>query len=196
MYLPPLMLSYNTSFHKSVLNTPHYLTFGNDARLPNFPAPNLQRKFYCETTSDDLHRTLLYARDLARQHNEDAANKFKGNHDRKATQHNYKFGQLVLLDEHSFLHKNQKLAPKWSGPHRITKVKNDTNVELLLKNGKHLIVHVDRLKPYIMQPPTPDSHDDNSVNRGASLPPEVQNNDQLPEPRPNTPQNEEQFEEE
>ena len=113
MYLPPLMLSYNTSFHKSVLNTPHYLTFGNDARLPNFPAPDLRRKFYGETTSDNLHHTLLYARDLARRNNEDAAEKFKGYHDRKAAQHDFKFGQLVLLEEHSFLHKNQKLALKW-----------------------------------------------------------------------------------
>jgi hypothetical protein len=56
-----------------------------------------------------------------------------------------------LLDEHYFLNKNQKIAPKYSGPHLITKLKGDCNVELLLNNGKYTIVHVNRLKPYLSQ---------------------------------------------
>ncbi len=54
-----------------------------------------------------------------------------------------------MLDEHYFLDKNQKLAPKYSGPHLITKLKGNCNIELLLKNGKFAIVHVNRLKPYL-----------------------------------------------
>jgi hypothetical protein len=62
--------------------------------------------------------------------------------------------QLVLLDEHSFLAKIQKLAPKWSGPHKILRLKGDCNVELLLRhNNKKLITHVNRLKPYFVQKP-------------------------------------------
>jgi hypothetical protein len=57
--------------------------------------------------------------------------------------------QQVLLDEHYFLDKNQKLAAKYSGPHLITKLKGNCNVELLLANGKFAIVHVNRLKPYL-----------------------------------------------
>jgi hypothetical protein len=57
----------------------------------------------------------------------------------------------VLLDEHSFLHKNTKLAPKWSGPHRIHRLKGPVNIELLLKDKKkHLLVHVNRIKPYFV----------------------------------------------
>jgi hypothetical protein len=57
----------------------------------------------------------------------------------------------VLLDEHSFLAKNQKLAPKWSGPHKILRLKGERNVELLLRhNNKKLITHVNRLKPYFV----------------------------------------------
>ena len=144
------MFSYNTSFHRSILNTPFFLTNGQEPRLPSFPTPDLRRKLYGESTSTELHQSMLYARDLARGHNEAASEKFKENHDKKASPHNYQFHQLVLLDEHSFLHKNTKLAPKWSGPHHIIKVKTETNVELLLKSNKHLIVHVNRLKPYIV----------------------------------------------
>ena len=50
---------------------------------------------------------------------------------KKAEPHAFLPDQLVLLDEHSFLAKNQKLAPKWSGPHKILRLKGECNVELL-----------------------------------------------------------------
>jgi hypothetical protein len=55
------------------------------------------------------------------------------------------------MDEHSFLGKNQKLAPKWSGPHKILRLKGDCNVELQLKhNNRKTVVHANRLKPYFV----------------------------------------------
>ena len=65
----------------------------------------------------------MFARDTARRYNEEASDNYKSYYDKKAAPHNYKVHQLVLLDEHSFLGLNTKLAPKWSGPHHITKVK-------------------------------------------------------------------------
>ena len=147
-YLAPLMFSYNTSFHRSIKTTPHFLTYGQEPRLPSFPAPELRRKFYGESSSAELHQKLLYARDIARRNNELATDKATEYFNKSAEPHNYHTQQLVLLDEHSFLHKNTKLAPKWSGPHRIIRLKGTSNVELLLKNGKHLLVHANRLKPY------------------------------------------------
>jgi hypothetical protein len=47
-------------------------------------------------------------------------NESKEDHDQKVTVHYFQKRQLVLLDEHSFLYKNQKLTANWSGPHRIT----------------------------------------------------------------------------
>ena len=172
-YLAPLMFSYNTSFHKSILNSPYFLTYGIDPRLPNFPAPDLKRKFYGESTSAELHQAMLYARDLARRNNENASDNYRDYHNRKAASHNYKVGQLVLLDEHSFLHKNAKLAPKWTGPHRVVQVKNETNVELLLKNNKRLIIHVNRLKPYIVSAPeNPNKTDEKEPIHGTPNPEE------------------------
>ena len=54
-----------------------------------------------------------------------------------------------MLDEQSFLNKNTKLAPKFTGPHKILQLKGDTNAELQLKNGRKTIVHFNRLKPYV-----------------------------------------------
>jgi hypothetical protein len=145
------MLSYNTSFHRSIKNTPFFLTYGIEPRMPDFPGPELRRKFYGESSTDDLIRRLLLARDVARRNNEESTARAEDYYNSQASAHNFKVNQLVLLDEHSFLHKNTKLAPKWSGPHRITQLKGVNNAELLLKhNGKKLLVHVNRLKPYIM----------------------------------------------
>jgi hypothetical protein len=155
LYLPPLMFSYNTSFHRSIKTTPYFLTFGQEPRLPAFPAPDLQRKFYGESDSAELYQRLLYAREVARNNNQDITEQYKKDYDAKAAPHTYQVGQLVLLDEYNFLHKNRKLAAKYSGPHKIIALKHDANVELQLKDSfKKTIVHVNRLKPYRV--PLPD----------------------------------------
>jgi len=144
----PLMFAYNTSFHRSTKATPFFLTFGLEPRQPQFPGPDVRRKFYGESTTDELLHRLMTARDVARRNNEVVSAKNELYHNQRAEPHNFQKGQLVLLDEHSFLHKNAKLAPKWTGPHKIARLKNDNNVELKLKNGRSLITHVNRLKHY------------------------------------------------
>ncbi len=68
--------------------------------------------------------------------------------DAQAAPHKFLPQQLVLFDEHSFLHKNQKLAPKWLGPHKILLLKGDCNIEIQLKhNNRKAVVHANRLKP-------------------------------------------------
>jgi len=152
-YLAPLMFVYNTSFHRSIKTSPFFLTYGMEARQPNLPGPDLRRKFYGESTTDELLLRLLTARDVARRNNETTSSKTQADANRSTEAHTFKVGQLVLLDEHSFLHKNVKLAPNWSGPHTVLRLKNDNTVELKLKNGRVLITHASRLKPYFV--PTP-----------------------------------------
>jgi hypothetical protein len=148
------MFSYNTSFHRTIKTSPFFLTYGMEPRLPSLPTPDLRRKFYGESSTDDLIRKLLLTRDIARQNSEVASDEAERQFNKKAEPHAFLPDQLVLLDEHSFLAKNQKLAPKWSGPHKILRLKGDCNVELLLRhNNKKLITHVNRLKPYFVQKP-------------------------------------------
>ena len=156
-YLPPLMFVYNTSFHRSVKTTPFFLTFGMEPRHPSLPTPDVRRKFYGESSSDELMLRLLTARDVARRNNEDATETSQTDVNKRASPHAFSLGQLVLLDEHSFLGKNAKLAPKWTGPHRILKLKHENNVEIKLKTGRSLITHVNRLKPY--QVPLGETHE-------------------------------------
>ncbi len=125
-----------------------------EPRLPSLPTPDLRRKFYGKSSTDDLIRKLLLTHDIARKNSEVASDEADRQFNKKAEPHAFLPDQLVLLDEHSFLAKNKKLAPKWSGPHKILRLKGDCNVELLLRhNNKKLITHVNCLKPYFVQKP-------------------------------------------
>ena len=46
VFLAPLMFSYNTSFHQSVLNRLHFLNYSVKARQPTIMAADVRRKFY------------------------------------------------------------------------------------------------------------------------------------------------------
>jgi hypothetical protein len=150
LYLAPLMFCYNTSFHRSVKNSPYFLTYGMDPRLPAFPAPDLRRVFYGESDAADLHHRLLTARKIAAENNAVATEKTKEYFDNrnKAKSHSFVPKQLVLLEEYNFLGRNTKLCPKWSGPHTILSLKGTHCAELLLLNNRKTIVNIDRIKPY------------------------------------------------
>jgi hypothetical protein len=146
-----------------------------EPRLPALPTPDLRRKFYGESTTDDLIRKLLLTRDIARRNSEIASEETEKHFNKSAQPHSFLPDQLVLLDEHSFLAKNQKLAPKWSGPHKILRLKGDCNVEILLRhNNKKLITHVNRLKPYFVQSPSAVSSPDFFPAQKVATPPPVQ----------------------
>ncbi len=100
---------------------------------------------------------------------------------KKAEPHTFLPDQLVLLDEHSFLAKNQKLAPKWSGPHKILCLKGECNVELLLRhNNKKLITHVNQLKPYFVpKSAAVSSPDFFPAQKAATPPPAAPENDKM-----------------
>ncbi len=54
-------------------------------------------------------------------------------------------------DKHNFLGRNQKLATKLLGTHKILHLKCNANVEILLKhNNKKTVVHANCLKPYFV----------------------------------------------
>jgi hypothetical protein len=145
-----------------------------EPQLPALPAPDLRQKFYGESTTDDLIRKLLLTRDIARRNSEVASEEAERQFNKTAQPHAFLPDQLVLLDEHSFLAKNQKLAPKWSGPHKILRLKGNCNVELLLRhNNKKLITHMKRLKPYFVQSPAAVSSPDFFPAQKEATPPPV-----------------------
>ena len=149
LYLAPLAFSYNTSLHRTTRATPFALTFGQEARLPSFPNPDIQRQ-YGESPPAEWMQRLQYGRQLAAQQSMRASQTMEQNYNKKAEQTNYQVGQLILLKEENFLHKNRKLASQWSGPYKIVKVMQFGVVDIEYKN-KIYRVNVARIKPFFAQ---------------------------------------------
>ncbi len=143
-FLAPLMFSYNTTYHRSLKTSPFFMTFGVHPRIPQ----EIVRPQYGSDLPTEIMQRLQVARNVARSFMNKAALEYKEQHDRHAKQREFVVNQEVLLDEHSFLNKNQKLCPKFSGPHIITRLKGPFDVELLLNTGRRVIVHVNRIKPF------------------------------------------------
>ena len=55
---------------------------------------------------------------------------------------------MGLAKIENFLNKNRKLVPKYEGPYKIISLKPHNNVEIAVRKRSHVIVHVNRLKPY------------------------------------------------
>jgi hypothetical protein len=119
-YLAPMAFSYNTSLHCSIENTPYFLTYGQDTRLPSLPNPDIQH-CYSETPAVDWYNLLQVARDLAARNNMKATTRAEQDHNPKAQEHQYHVGQQIWLDECNFLSKNKKLVPNCSVPFVITR---------------------------------------------------------------------------
>ena len=58
-----------------------------EPRLPALPTPDLRRKFYGESTTDDLIRKLLLTRDIARRNSELASEEAEKQFNKKAQPH-------------------------------------------------------------------------------------------------------------
>jgi len=147
LYLAPLAFSYNTSLHRTIKATPFALTYGEEARIPSFPNPDVQRQ-YGESRPAEWYQRLQQARQLATQHSMQATTRNEKDYNREAKPTTYQEGQLVWLHEENFLNKNKKLAPKWSGPYKIVKVFSFGVVDISYKN-KIYRVNVARIKPFI-----------------------------------------------
>jgi hypothetical protein len=114
-----MMFAYNTSYHRSIQATPFSLSFGIEARLPSFFAPDFRHLHDPEDSEENLLSHLHTAREKAVSHNILATDKQKEYFDKSAMHHDYHVGQFVLLNDFNFLNKNRKLAPKFSGPFHI-----------------------------------------------------------------------------
>ncbi len=145
IYVPALMFAYNTSYHRSIKATPFSLTYGLEAWLPSCFVPDLCRLHDPTNQEGDLTTRLNAACELSVAHNLAATDQQKEYFNKKATHHNFHEGQFVLLDDFNFLNKNCKLAPKFSGPFKILRVKSPHNVELLLAKGHKIVVNVARI---------------------------------------------------
>lgn len=157
LYIPPLCFAHNTSFTTSINESPYYLMYGHDPRLPIdllLDTPQLEYanlSDYARQLTDRLRQAYTAAAKAL----ETTA---KTRAERQAT--NAKTGQLDF--EHGdrvwpFCKINKKgvsrkLHKHWNGPYRIIKKVGDTVYAILPTDGsttREMLAHASRLKAYM-----------------------------------------------
>jgi hypothetical protein len=63
--------------------------FGTEAHIPFLPVPDFRRKFYGESTTDDLIRKFLHAQNVPFQNNEDSSDEGHLQFDSKGAPHKF-----------------------------------------------------------------------------------------------------------
>ena len=75
---------------------------------------------------------------MAEQDINEASKKYKEAHDKSASEHNLEIGDKVIIDYQLFVVKNKMFSPMWIGPSVITKIINEQNVEVKIKNRSQI----------------------------------------------------------
>ena len=99
---------------------------------------------------EELTMSLSSARAVAARSIQQAQQKYKGDYDKKATRHEYRVGEWVLV---KFLWeetgKTRKLSRPWHGPYRLVEVKEPdvTVVKVYRPQDGQIQIHKSRVSP-------------------------------------------------
>jgi hypothetical protein len=147
--LPCLMLSYNCHVHRSTQESPFFLTYLHDPRLPYFDVEK-PRKFYdADNYVHDTYKLMQIAHGGAVKSMEEAKSAMMAYHGKKAKERNFEVGDRVLVHfPNTPRNVNQKFFKKWREFTVIAKM-GQVNLQVRASpRSKPVIVHVNRVVPF------------------------------------------------
>jgi hypothetical protein len=143
--------AYNVSFHGAIANTPYFLNFGKDPRLPidNFLSAEAQNeqvrlREFARAKKVDMAESLAWT---AERLSESQAT-MKRQYDAHQKADDVQIGDIVLLKEEGVL---PKTAMRWSKPYRVhalDKAGLEVTIAPLLGSGESKRVPLQRCRPY------------------------------------------------
>ena len=152
-YLSGILWSYRNTRHSSTREKPSFLLFGLDGRSPTeaafMPVARLQPTDVADYR-EKLMLTLSSARELASKCIERAQRRYKNQHDRKATQTQYKIGEWVLVRfPHEQTGRLRKLSRPWHGLYRVVSRRDPdiTVTKVYFPEEDPIQVHLNRVCP-------------------------------------------------
>ena len=153
-FIPYVLFAYRTSIQESTQETPFYLLYGRDARLPVDVALSTPTRHY--TSVDDYKTEMLdklqHAFTLAKENTQLAQQKQKLYSDNKSKEPLFKIGEKVWLYTPTAVKGlSSKLLHPWSGPFRVIAKTSPVNFKLQSCDDRQAtqIVHANRMKMFI-----------------------------------------------
>jgi transposase InsO family protein len=149
LYVPHAVFAYNTSYHRTIQNTPYFLMYGRDLELLlHEGVMDPRREDYLPLTRW-LERVTT-ARKAVRQYIQGAATRNKTNYDVRARPQKFKLGDAVILDRDPDPNSPQprKFQPCGVGPFRITEIGDRVAVlrPIASSHLQEVTSHFDRMR--------------------------------------------------
>ena len=151
--LPFLLFAYRVSAQESTKDSPFFLLYGRDARVPTESALSIQRSPYVIDHDDyreELMDNLSSAWKSAQKHIATAQSNQKRYYDRRADEKRVRKGDRVMVFMPAETQgRDRKLARPYHGPYRVLNV-TPTNVEVRLidkPKDPSIFISLDRVTP-------------------------------------------------
>ena len=152
-HLPFLLFAYRVSIHDSTRESPFYLLYGRDARIPSESVLSQTVSPYLVNSADYRHEltdSLTTAWTLATEFIKGAQKQQKQAYDKGAKEHKFKVGDRVMIHMPAAVSgKSWKLARPYHGPYRVIGT-TSTNIEARLVDNvdaDSIFVAVNRVRP-------------------------------------------------
>ena len=152
-HLPYILFAYGAAVHASTRESPFYMLYGRDPRLPDatvlsqIPSPYLVDS---DDYKEELTTSLTTAWTAAKACIKGAQDKQKRAYDKKAKDHQYKVRDCVMIHLPSAVTaKAWKLVRPYHGPFRVLSV-TPSNIEARLvddPSAESIFVSVNRVRP-------------------------------------------------
>jgi transposase InsO family protein len=157
--LPFVMAAYRASRHDSTGFSPNALTLGREVKAPvdlvlNPPSAEEPLEVYDDYV-ERLRDRIKSAYTLVREELGRAAERNRKYYDLRVRPQHYSVGQWVYYyNPRHYRGRQDKWSRKYGGPMLITAVPSPVNVTLQKsRNSKPFTVHLDKVKPYLADPP-------------------------------------------
>ncbi|MCP4492355.1 MAG: DDE-type integrase/transposase/recombinase [Gammaproteobacteria bacterium] len=153
-YLPFALFAYRTSVHSSTGESPYYLLFGNDPRLPidSVLTPPFRHSPSVHDYPTKMARMMKQTWSEANERIQAAQQQQKLHYDKKVTPTDFKLGQRVWLqNERTRPGEIPKFRPKFIGNYRIIDLKlpNALLKSLDKPDGTPFWSHINKLRPIV-----------------------------------------------
>ena len=147
LMLPMLQFSYNTHVHRTTLESPFWLTYHADPRLPYFSLEET-RPLYSDSPVQARFKAFSETQKLVFKNQWDAREVREAYYNKKTKERSFDEGDRVLFfKDASPLKVNDKLYKHWQGPYYVVKKVTPLNYSIQ-KNplSKPFTVHIEKIK--------------------------------------------------
>jgi hypothetical protein len=145
-FLPFALLAYRTSVQDSIKETPFFMLYGRNAKLPADISNGVSDNSCSGDYKNELVEKLSNARNLAVEKLKETQIKMKERYDSSSHDVQYNEGDLVFVYVPPVSNgKSTKFAPRWRGPYPIQKKKSEVTYSVAI-DSKSEAVHVNRMK--------------------------------------------------